>query len=284
MGHRYHCNQLKWPNALNDCWCLHNEASELEFSAQSRHERRTLLSLAHFFRARMMNSTWGFPGFRSRDNTSLSVSLEHKQDMWGNKIRSRTHHLSCCFYLSHPPTLTDHRSLLRHSRCYSVLLTGISLTDDVLQQQQLENIVKCVIMIKSHYCRGKTDKHTWTPCLPVWAGRRRHMPLSCPPSSWNLGPVSPVHQTLWLHSRTGPSETTGCDHEHWYATHWLPRHKLNHLFTKWAFCLKTLISRTIHVYDACLHFWLHFKNMVRKLRTTAKLKCAYVSCDHNTLL
>ena len=65
--------------------------------ADSRHERRTRLSLAHFLRARMMYSTWGFPEFRSKGKTSLSVSLERKQDTWINKIRSRMHQLLCVY-------------------------------------------------------------------------------------------------------------------------------------------------------------------------------------------
>lgn len=137
------------------------------------HERRTLLSLAHFLIIRMMYSTWGFPEFRRRVSTSLSVSLESKQDMRGNKIRSRTNNLSCLLSLNRTP-IPAHSTTIK----------------------------------KKHHHTGKRHKHTWTPCLPGWAGRCRHTPLFCPPSSWRLGPASPVHRTPLLHSRTDPSETS----------------------------------------------------------------------------
>lgn len=120
--HQYHSYKLiKWNNQMHNNCCtsaLWNYSwwRDLEFSTHSSHERRTLLSLAHFLRARMMYSTWGFPEFRSRDNTSFSVSLEHKDYMWGNKMRSRMHHISFLFVLD------THKHLICQSRCFSLLL------------------------------------------------------------------------------------------------------------------------------------------------------------------
>ncbi len=99
-----------------------------------------------------MYSTWGFPEFCSKGTTSFRVSLEHKQDTWGNKIRSRSrmHHLSCFFYLDITPSQTDHWSLIRESRCYLLLLGSDRdfLTTKKKQTNKRENIFQCV-MIKS---------------------------------------------------------------------------------------------------------------------------------------
>lgn len=65
---------------------------------------------------------------------------------------------------------------------------------------------------------GIIAKHTWTPCWLKWAERCQRTPLSCPPNSWSRGPASPERQMLWLHSRTGPSETSTevyCLHTLW---------------------------------------------------------------------
>lgn len=102
----------------HECWRLQNAVS-MEVTLCSVlwchvvpcHDRRTRLSLAHFLRARMMYSTWRFPEFCSRSTTSLSVSLEHKQDMWGNQIRSRMQHLSRFFNLDITGPQTGHRRL-----------------------------------------------------------------------------------------------------------------------------------------------------------------------------
>lgn len=113
------------------------------------HDSRTLLSLAHFFRVRMMYSTWGFPEFRSRTKTSLSVSLEHKQDMQENRIRPKNASSVLFILDSITPTHTDRRQY-----------------NHALNQQT-----------------GGEEKHTWAPCWPVWAERCRHMLLVCPPSN-----------------------------------------------------------------------------------------------------
>lgn len=65
---------------------------------------------------------------------------------------------------------------------------------------------------------GIIAKHTLTPCWLKWAERCQRTPLSCPPNSWSRGPASPERQMLWLHSRTGPSETSTevyCLHTLW---------------------------------------------------------------------
>lgn len=52
------------------------------------HDKRTLLSFAHFLRTRMMYSTWGFPEFCRRGITSLSSSLQNTSTgkIWENAM------------------------------------------------------------------------------------------------------------------------------------------------------------------------------------------------------